>query len=227
MQKDVISSPAVRHLVLPLVLLAAALAGLRAVGADEAIADHYFDPVTRTFPLQDDVWTEEVLHRGARKAVLAVGVTCLAITFLGKRRVSPATREAAVMMLGSIIACTATVAVLKAAVNLNCPWSYVRWGGQLPEVSDAPLLKLHGHDGAFPAGHAAGGFSLWILYFIGRRHSPAAARAGFAIALVTGAILGYSQVMRGAHFLSHNLWTAAICWILAARVDLLVPRRAP
>jgi membrane-associated PAP2 superfamily phosphatase len=32
------------------------------------------------------------------------------------------------------------------------------------------------------------------------------------IAVLAGLILGLSQQMRGAHFMSHTLWTAWLCW---------------
>ena len=33
--------------------------------------------------------------------------------------------------------------------------------------------------------------------------------------LVDGTGFGVAQQLRGAHFLSHDLWTAAICWFTA------------
>jgi membrane-associated PAP2 superfamily phosphatase len=34
----------------------------------------------------------------------------------------------------------------------------------------------------------------------------------------TGMVFGLSQQLRGAHFLSHDLWTAALCWLVAVAV---------
>jgi membrane-associated PAP2 superfamily phosphatase len=38
-------------------------------------------------------------------------------------------------------------------------------------------------------------------------------------ALGTGGLLGISQQLRGAHFMSHTLWTAWICWTTAWVLD--------
>ncbi len=35
------------------------------------------------------------------------------------------------------------------------------------------------------------------------------------IGLVAGLIFGISQQLRGAHFLSHDLWSLTICWLVA------------
>lgn len=38
---------------------------------------------------------------------------------------------------------------------------------------------------------------------------------GLMIGLVAGLIFGISQQLRGAHFLSHDLWSLTICWLVA------------
>ena len=38
------------------------------------------------------------------------------------------------------------------------------------------------------------------------------ARAGLALAVTVGTLFAYAQWSRGAHFFSHDLWSAAICW---------------
>ena len=37
--------------------------------------------------------------------------------------------------------------------------------------------------------------------------------------LIAGLALGLSQQMRGAHFMSHTLWTAWFCWVTALAID--------
>jgi membrane-associated PAP2 superfamily phosphatase len=51
-----------------------------------------------------------------------------------------------------------------------------------------------------------------------RRH----AALGFAVALEM--LFGFShQQLRGAHFMSHDVWTAAICWFTALALFVLWP----
>jgi membrane-associated PAP2 superfamily phosphatase len=47
---------------------------------------------------------------------------------------------------------------------------------------------------------------------------------------VIGFVLGVTQLLRGAHFPSHSLWTAWICWTLSALLwhsGQTMPRFAP
>jgi membrane-associated PAP2 superfamily phosphatase len=42
-----------------------------------------------------------------------------------------------------------------------------------------------------------------------------------------GFVLGFGRVMQGAHFLSHQLWTALICWLVMLALYELLLRRQP
>ena len=47
-----------------------------------------------------------------------------------------------------------------------------------------------------------------------------------ASALVIGLVFGIAQQLRGAHFLSHDLWALMVCWLVALSLHrlMLVPR---
>ena len=38
--------------------------------------------------------------------------------------------------------------------------------------------------------------------------------------MLAGLLLGLAQQVRGAHYMSHTLWTAWFCWATAAGLDL-------
>ena len=42
-----------------------------------------------------------------------------------------------------------------------------------------------------------------------------------------GFILGFGRVVQGAHFLSHQLWAALICWLTMLALYELLLRRQP
>jgi membrane-associated PAP2 superfamily phosphatase len=73
-----------------------------------------------------------------------------------------------------------------------------------------------------PAGHASS--ALWLValavYWLPDR--PSAARLAAAAAIVFGAVVGFLQQLRGAHFLTHTLWSVWIaCAIVLAAVVVL------
>lgn len=103
----------------------------------------------------------------------------------------------------------------------SCPWDLQEFGGVATYVSHwAWGLRDGGGGGCFPAGHASGGFAFLGGFFVFRHGLPETARRWLAGALLAGLLLGLAQQVRGAHYMSHTLWTAWLCWAAAGLVDL-------
>jgi membrane-associated PAP2 superfamily phosphatase len=58
-------------------------------------------------------------------------------------------------------------------------------------------------------------------YFCLRQNNAPGAMKWLLVAVCIGFILGISQQMRGAHFMSHTLWTAWLCWTVGWLSHLL------
>ncbi|WP_130803802.1 phosphatase PAP2 family protein [Acinetobacter ihumii] len=113
------------------------------------------------------------------------------------------------VVLGMLLS-VSVVGLLKSHSIHACPWSML-------EVSGSQFnwnKPIHGLGKCFPGGHASAGFSLFILYFAYRPYYPTLARFGLCLALVMGISMSAVQMLRGAHFLSHNLWAAWWCWLI-------------
>lgn len=205
----------IQHGVLPTGLLALAYVLLVATGADFWVADRWFDPVSHRFPWREAWWTQEILHRGGARAVLAAGLGALALWAAAFRwsGLRPLQRGA-----GYVALCFALgpglVALGKQYSNVDCPWDLQRYGGDRPYVQ---LLedRPHGLPAAhcFPSGHSSGAFAFFAFYFLLRGSRPRAARAALAGAIALGVIYGATQWVRGAHFPTHDLGSAWICWM--------------
>ncbi|MGL4693355.1 MAG: phosphatase PAP2 family protein, partial [Stenotrophomonas maltophilia] len=74
----------------------------------------------------------------------------------------------------------------------------------------------------FPGGHSSAGFAWVSLYFVALMMRPAWRWRGLAVGLLAGGLFGVSQQLRGAHFLSHDLWTLATCWAVSLGLYLLI-----
>ena len=130
-----------------------------------------------------------------------------------------------VQLVVSILVSLAVVAIIKRSSATSCPWDLQLFGGVADYVSH---WRWGVHDGGsghcFPAGHAAAGFAFLGGYFALWRDAPRAARWWLAVVLVVGTLLGLGQQMRGAHYMSHTLWTAWLCWSMGLAVDFGVQR---
>ena len=119
------------------------------------------------------------------------------------------------------------ITVLKRLNHTSCPWDLAEFGGVARHVSHWLWGVRDGGAGhCFPVGHASTAFAYLAGWFVLRRSAPRAAGRWLLGALLAGMVLGLAQQMRGAHYMSHTLWTAWICWAwgLALETALQVHR---
>lgn len=218
-----------RHaLLIPIVLVIAAFAA-QAHGIDRYVTDLFFDKAIADFPARRLPLVELVGHRIAKSAVIALWLTLLGaavaacwLPHLAQYRRLLWTTVAA-MAVGPVI-----VVALKSLNAHHCPWDLKEYGGYA-DFASAWFVPAAEAGRCFPSGHAAGGFSLLALYFALRasgRHRLE--RVALVVALVCGIAFSAVRIAQGAHFLSHNLWSAAVVWSTAAAffVPLMKPAAA-
>jgi membrane-associated PAP2 superfamily phosphatase len=205
---------------------AAAFAGLcawDASGLDRTLARWFGS--AHGFPLQGHWFLTRVMHDGARSLswLLVVGL-CLAVWWpVGalERLDFSARLQLAVTALAGALA----VSLIKGISATSCPWDLADFGGIARYV---PHWRLMVHDGGpghcFPAGHASSGFAFVGGFFVFRPVDQRLALVWLVLALLAGLLLGLGQQLRGAHFMSHTLWTAWICWSAALLVEAAWPR---
>ncbi|MBK6293713.1 MAG: phosphatase PAP2 family protein [Rhodoferax sp.] len=167
-----------------------------------------------------------VLHDSARRVAWALALLlCAAVWFpVGwLRRVMFHRR---VQLALTALVAVAAISALKSVSRTSCPWSLADFGGvahYVPHWSN--LLVADGGNGrCFPAGHASSGFSFFGGYFALRRDMPELAVKWLIATLAVGMVLGIAQQVRGAHFMSHTLWTGWICWCAAWAIDAFISR---
>lgn len=118
-----------------------------------------------------------------------------------------------------LVVCMAGIPLLagtgKNLTRVHCPSELIRYGGteEYHRIisTDKSYNKIPPH--CFPAGHASGGFALLALYFI--RRKPLMLLPG----LIYGWTMGLYQMFKGAHFLSHTLFTMFLATAVAAIVS--------
>ena len=102
--------------------------------------------------------------------------------------------------------CTCVSGLIKAHAAHACPWAMTT------ATSTGFIWNFSATAGhCFPGGHASTGFALITGFFIFRLDQKKLAWFYLFSGVVLGFAMGWAQMMRGAHFLSHNLWTAWIC----------------
>jgi membrane-associated PAP2 superfamily phosphatase len=170
---------------------------------------------TAGFPLRNHVLLRDVLHEGGRVLALVV-LALLAVDAVRPLVAGPTRRE---RWLGLLLVVVAAVAVpaLKRYSATSCPWDLAVFGGSVPYVPHWRLGLVDGGPGhCFPSGHAVSAFAFLGVAFTWQRARPGLARAWSVGVVVFGVLFGAAQLLRGAHYVSHTLWSAWLCWAIAA-----------
>lgn len=199
-------------------------------GLDRAMA-HWFG-AAGGFALQSHWLWRGVLHDDIRFLpwLLELGLLVAMVRPFGALKQLEALRR--VQLALTTLLALLLVSNIKLHSRSSCPWDLQEFGGMATYVSHwAWGLRDGGSGGCFPAGHASAGFSFIGGFFAFRHVLPQTARRWLAGALLAGLVLGLAQQVRGAHYMSHTLWTAWFCWAAAGMVDLavnqLIARRRP
>jgi membrane-associated PAP2 superfamily phosphatase len=180
------------------------------------IAKMMYDPVTGDFVGRHSHFLEDVLHDRAKQAVIALGLISLAlfIASLVNSCLALWRRELGCLVLSMTLS-TGFVTPVKVVTSVQCPWSLSEFGGRETYselLSPRPQTNKPGR--CWPGGHAATGFTLFALFFIFRDRRPRWARAGLMLSLGLGGVFSIGRMLQGAHFFSHNVWTAVFCWLI-------------
>lgn len=217
----------VRHLAAPLAVFLVAAAVCELTDVDLGIADRFFDFRKGVWPAREAWWAEWLIHKRGKDLITVIAAGSL-LGWVGSfrwERLRPLRRRLLYLALAIVIS-TTVVSVLKKGIGRHCPWDVQRYGGSVPYTRlTEPPPQACAPGNCFPAGHASGGFSLFAGYFAWRDRQRRVALRWLGAGAFLGSVYAYGQMARGAHFLSHNFYSAIICWLIALGLYLAFRRR--
>lgn len=191
---------------------------------DLRLADAAFDARLGTFPWKHAWLTETFNH-----VILKWLLTLFAAGFIGLAARDALRPRLALDAVGRLqLRIVALAAILVPAVTStlkqlswsHCPWDLLRYGGDQPYVRLFGAFPAHSFPGqCLPAGHASSALWLVALVVFWLPARPSAARRAGLLAIAFGGAVAYLQQLRGAHFMTHTLWSI---WIACAIVLALI-----
>lgn len=181
------------------------------------------------FAWRDSLSAGRLLHDGGRM----LGWSLLSLLVIDAIRpvFAGPSRGERLYAIGTVLAGLVIVPLAKRFSTTSCPWDLVEFGGRAAYVPHwLPGLADGGPGHCFPSGHAVAAFAFFGVYFFWRARRPRPARMALAGVFALGLAFGWAQWIRGAHFVSHTLWSAWLCWVigsLAFRLQAATAGRAP
>jgi membrane-associated PAP2 superfamily phosphatase len=190
---------------------------------DLHLADSMYDFHLMKFRWTNDWFAAVFMHRWMKVTFIGLGIALFVgvavdrTLNLGWLSSASHCRISVVLISSALV--PLTVSVIKATSIHACPWNLERYGG------DAPYLRLFDHlpdavaaGHCFPGGHASSALWLGAFAVMWLPERPRVAATAFALLMIPGFLLGWVQQMRGAHFLTHTLWSAWIAGLIISTV---------
>ncbi len=216
------------HLWLPLLPMVGILYLFEHSALDITLADYWYQMEGGSWALRNHWFTYNIMHHWGKMLIIAMGITLMSLYILSwKLRRLRQWRWSLHFSFIAMILVPVIIASMKRLSGVPCPWSLSEFGGTLAYLHSYQhwISQAAGH--CFPAAHASSGFGLLALYF---GFSPFMAKKRFWL-LLPGLAIGFSfglaQQLRGAHFISHDLWSLSIAWFVLLLLQTIAWRFIP
>jgi len=146
-------------------------------GLDASLIEPFYDAHALAFPLKNDSFLENVMHKGLRELMIMVSLMMLDL-----------------WIFMAIVISTSAISVLKYISIHRCPWDISTYGGTEPWIPLFGNLTEGAKPGqCFPGGHASGEFAL-ITIFLGFRDTLSnLAKIGLILGLFLGFAMGWGK----------------------------------
>ena len=209
---------------------------IAAFDLDWKLANTWFQLQGQQWLLKKHWLTQALLHDGGHDLAVTLYLLLLLnyLASLRLNRLKPYRHGLSYLSLSLPLA-TLSVSAIKRLTWVDCPWSVIEFGGEHPyqfwlQSLWSPLVDA---DHCFPAGHASSAYMFFGLYFVTRHYWPQHAAKVCGGVITLGLLFGFAQQLRGAHFVSHDLTTIFICWMVTQGLweywqkSILLPRPQP
>ncbi len=162
-----------------------------------------------------------LFHLGPKILIITLGVF-LTIHWWRLPKNHPQKQPLRMCLIGMILVPVILTSIRNIS-NVYCPKSFDRYGGKIPYtgiLEPAPECAACDRPGkCFPAAHASAGFCLMGGFFAWTDRKR---WLSLAAGLGAGWIMGFYQMAKGAHFLSHTLVSMLGAWVILAALSLLL-----
>ncbi len=187
---------------------------------DVKIQNHFFNFEQKTWLIDIHEPIKRAIFYTIPKFLIAIAIflSILAVFFgfKGKNRFFYQNRHVFMLILLGLCIIPLSVGNIKKFTNIYCPAQLEIYGGKYPydKIFDEHNFVQEKTGKCYPAGHPVTGFCLFILFFALRNNNLKI--LGLFTAFISGFILSFYQIAKGAHFVSDCVVSMFLCFLVAA-----------
>lgn len=180
-------------------------------------ADRLFELEGHAWTLKSNWLTYNVIHQDGKRAMEALGLAAFLFA-LASWKFGPLKpyRKSLIYLFSALVLIPSAIALLKHFSEVPCPWNLKHYGAARIYAHSLSYSLGTGHGGhCFPSGHASAAYALLALYFAAYPHVARKKWLFLIPGVLLGITFGLAQQLRGAHFMSHDIWTAFLSWFIS------------
>lgn len=197
---------------------------------DLRLADLFYDARLHAFPFRHNWFAVVIVHNFMKYLIMIPGLLLAAVMLIDALRpfsaISTYLRVRLRFVAWSVVLVPTIISSMKCFSAMECPWDLERYGGHsayLRLLDIVPSGWQAGH--CFPAGYASVGLWLAAIGVLWLPSHPRKALRAYGVGLGVGIFLGLVQQIRGAHFLSHTLWSIWITHVILLAIYAVYARQ--
>lgn len=206
------------HVYIPLFVFIVLISIIEATHFDLTLADWIFNLEGGAWAQRRSFFFSDIIHTGGSSFFKLFDALLIVVWLMSFwcTKLSPYRKALLYISIVVPISIALVTNVGKLLTHIDCPWDLIRYGGDKLYLGLFKLSEADQSSGkCFPAGHASIGYTLLAFYFFFTETAPRFKYYGLGFGMIVGLLFGLSQQIRGAHFISHDLWTMTICWFLS------------
>lgn len=190
---------------------------------DYEIGDLFYNEVDKTWIIQESQFIRLALYTIPKVLIALTSLTL--VYFYSKNKNDPLKTKKIFGFLFCLIFIPAFISLIKSKTNIHCPSDLSDYNGRVPFrslidfESYKSILNRYGNGNCFPGGHASGGYAFIASYFV---LDDLYKKSGIVIGFLLGTYMAIYQMMKGAHFLSHSLFTIGFSITIITIVSRLI-----
>lgn len=165
-----------------------------------------------------------ILYKGPKYLCIFLGIIFAMLTIYSyKKNTFTDYRKSFLIVTLSIVFIPLLCWIGKLITHVDCPWDLNLYTGSRPYIklfSTLPDALREKPGQCYPGGHASGGFSFLSVFLV-----PKSLKLKIfftTLAFLFGASMATYQIMRGAHFISHQIATFLFSLIFISALNLII-----
>jgi membrane-associated PAP2 superfamily phosphatase len=186
---------------------------------DYTVQSLFFDKVHLTWWIQETPKVRLIFYTFPK---ILIGILCVVLIFRKIRTLDPLKTKKIISFVFCMAVIPTVISLIKSKTNIHCPNDLSDFNGKVPFrslldfFSYREILTRYGNGNCFPGGHASGGYALMSAYFVMDKCNK---KSGILLGFLLGTYMAVYQTLKGAHFLSHTLFTVGFSILVISVVD--------